>query len=74
MRGYSFDCAKVGPGRTSARIPVTEGQIAFEWEHLLRKMSIRSPTRYRQWRFVRMPQCHPLMRRCSGPIELWERR
>ena len=49
-RGYSFDSAKVGTARTSARIPVTEGQIAFEWEHLLRKLSLRSPARYRQWR------------------------
>jgi Pyrimidine dimer DNA glycosylase len=73
MRGYSFDRAKVGSARTAARIPVTEGQIAFEWEHLLRKMSLRSPAHYRQWRSVRMPQCHPLMRRYSGPVEPWER-
>jgi hypothetical protein len=73
MRGYTFDTAKVGNGRTSARIPVTEGQIAFEWEHLLRKMSLRSPARYRQWRAIPIPRCHPLMRRRAGPIEPWER-
>jgi Mg-chelatase subunit ChlI len=73
-RGYSFDSAKIGTARTSARIPVTEGQIAFEWEHLLRKLSLRSPARYRQWRSVRTPQCHPLMRRHAGPVEAWERR
>ena len=73
MRGYSFDSAKVGAGRTSARIPVTEGRIAFEWEHLLRKMSLRSTARYRQWHSIRMPQCHPLMRWRAGPVEAWER-
>ena len=73
MRGYSFDHAKVGNARTGVRIPVTEGQLAFEWEHLLRKMSVRSPSRYRQWRSTRLPRCHPLMRRCEGPIEPWER-
>jgi Pyrimidine dimer DNA glycosylase len=74
MRGYSFDSAKVGTGRTSTRIAVTEGQVAHEWEHLLRKLSLRNPTRYRQWRSIRMPKCHPLMRRHSGPVEPWERR
>ncbi len=73
MRGYSFDQAKVGNARTGVRIPVTEGQLAFEWEHLLRKMSVRSPSRYRQWRSTRLPRCHPLMRCCAGPIEPWER-
>ena len=72
-RGYSFDTAKVGTGRAGARIPVTDGQIAFEWEHLLRKLSLRSPACYRQWRSVRMPRCHPLMRRHAGPVEPWER-
>lgn len=73
-RGYSFDAAKIGTARSRARIAVTEGQIAFEWEHLLRKLSRRSPAHYRQWRSVRTPQCHPLMRRHAGPVEPWERR
>jgi hypothetical protein len=72
-RGYSFDASKVGPGRTGARIVVTDGQIAFEWDHLLRKLSLRSPARYRQWRSIRTPQCHPLMRRRAGPVQAWER-
>ena len=38
-----------------------------------RKLSLRSPQYYRQWRAVRTPQCHPLMRRCAGGIESWER-
>jgi len=73
MRGYAFDPGKVGAGRTGVRIPVTEGQIAFEWAHLLRKLSLRSPARYRQWRSVRSPECHPLMRRHAGAVETWER-
>lgn len=73
VRGYSFDCAKVGPARTGLRIAVTEGQIDFEWQHLLRKMALRNPARYRQWRSIRMPRCHPLMRQCAGAVEPWER-
>src|SRR3954468_15700340 len=60
-RGYSFDASKIGRARTRARIPVNEEQIAFEWKHLLRKLSARNPARYRQSRSIRRPQCHPLM-------------
>jgi len=72
-RGYAFDASKVGPSRCDTVIPVTRGQVEYEWEHLLRKLSARSPQYYRQWRAVRTPQCHPLMRRCAGGIEPWER-
>lgn len=72
-RGYTFDPRKVGAARCDAIIPVTRGQVEYEWEHLLRKLSLRSPQYYRQWRAVRAPQCHPLMRRRAGGIEPWER-
>lgn len=72
-RGYSFDAGKVGRSRTKVLVPVSAGQIAHEWEHLLRKLSKRSPERHRQWRTTRRPRCHPLMRRRAGGIESWER-
>ena len=72
-RGYAFDSGKVGSGRSGDLISVSDGQIAFEWEHLLRKLSARSPERYRQWRAIGMPQCHPFMRRRVGRVESWER-
>jgi len=71
-RGYTFDAGKVGAARCEAIIPLTRGQVEYEWEHLLRKLSARSPQYYRRWRSVRTPQCHPLMRRCAGGIEPWE--
>lgn len=72
-RGYDFDRRKVGPVREVEPILVTRGQLAYEWEHLLRKLSLRSPDAYRQWRRVRTPDCHPLVRPRAGPIEPWER-
>lgn len=72
-RGYQFDASKVGAARCEATIAVTRGQLEYEWEHLLRKLAARSPQYYRQWRSVRTPRCHPLMRRCAGGIEPWER-
>jgi hypothetical protein len=73
-RGYSFDSAKVGRGSAEILIPVSTGQIDYEWDHLLRKLSKRSPARYRELREIRRPQCHPLMRRRRGEIESWERK
>ena len=72
-RGYAFDRRKVGPVRAVEPIPVTRGQIAYEWQHLLRKLAKRSPAHYLRWRHVRSPQCHPLVRRRAGGIEPWER-
>src|SRR5262245_44536875 len=49
-RGYAFDRSKVGPVRSIDVILVTRGQLGYEWEHLLRKLSVRSPAHYRRWR------------------------
>lgn len=72
-RGYAFDRSKVGPLRAIEPIAVTRGQIEHEWDHLLRKLSLRSPEHYRRWRQLRAPRCHPLIRPCAGGIEPWER-
>ena len=72
-RGYAFDAGKVGAARCEVLIPVTRGQVEYEWEHLLLKLSRRSPEYHRKWRAIRTPQCHPLMRRRAGGIEPWER-
>jgi hypothetical protein len=72
-RGYAFDRSKIGPQRVVAPIPVTRGQLECEWQLLLRKLAARSPAYYRQWRTLRSPRCHPLLRCCAGGIEPWER-
>lgn len=72
-RGYAFDRSKVGQVRPVQRISVTEGQLAYEWEHLLRKLAHRSPQHYRKWRSLRTPECHPILLRREGSVESWER-
>ena len=72
-RGYAFDRTKVGAVRSAAVIAVTRGQLEYEWEHLLRKLAVRSPAHYRRWRSLASPECHPLFRRRAGGIERWER-
>ena len=72
-RGYAFDKSKVGPVRGVVKITCTEGQRAYEWAHLLRKLKARSPAHYRRWRGVTAPELSPLFRLKAGPVEAWER-
>lgn len=72
-RGYSFDRSKVGPVRAIQAIPVSSGQLAYEWEHLQRKLATRSPAVLTLWSNVVAPMCHPLFRRRPGSVASWER-
>ncbi len=72
-RGYEFNRSKVGPVRRVGAIAATSGQVAYEWRHLMRKLSVRNPALHRHWRGTARPQCHPLFRRVRGPVEPWER-
>jgi len=71
-RGYTFDRGKLGPRSKVARITVGTGQVAYEWEHLLRKLAVRTPALAAQWKGA-TPECHPLFVVRDGPIETWER-
>ena len=72
-RGYSFDATKVGPARSSSRIPVTSGQLEYEWGHLLAKLEARSPSIHRRWRELEDLEPHPMFEVRRGPVEPWER-
>jgi hypothetical protein len=72
-RGYKFDASRIlRPSRLKARIPLQRGQLAFEYEHLLRKSRQRSPAWARQLRDAK-PRPHPLFKTVAGGIEAWER-
>ncbi len=72
-RGYAFDRSKIGPLRPVAPIPATSGQVGLEWEHLLRKLEVRSPALFIRWVDLRKPDCHPLFHPVPGPVASWER-
>jgi Pyrimidine dimer DNA glycosylase len=72
-RGYSFDRTKVGPVRTRSRIRVTNGQVEYEWRHLMAKLRKRNPALHRQWLDATAYEVHPLFARVDGPVESWER-
>jgi len=70
-RSYSFDSSKIDY-RRNCRIRVTEGQLQYEWRHLMLKLKLREPEAYRKWRLA-APSPHPCFVVISGPIHTWER-
>ncbi|MFJ4045580.1 pyrimidine dimer DNA glycosylase/endonuclease V [Microbacterium sp. NPDC089987] len=72
-RGYRFDRTRIlSPGAPVAPIPVTDRQVALEWQHLGAKLDQRSPADAVRWR-ASAPTTHPLFTVVPGPVESWER-
>ena len=72
-RGYNFEARKIGRAAGDRRIPVTRGQVDYEWRHLLAKLARRDPARRRRLTAVKRPDLHPLFCLVSGSVETWER-
>jgi hypothetical protein len=72
-RGYSFDRAKIAAAAAYASIEETDGQLAFEWEHLLGKLAARAPELHAKWKSVERPDPHPLFTIVRGDVRSWER-
>lgn len=71
-RGYAFDSSKLDRRRKARPMRVTNGQLAFEWRHLSRKLRSRNRAWAARWRGVTMPDAHPLLVVVDGPAEAWE--
>lgn len=72
-RGYRFDSGRIlRPGSEAVALPVTLGQLDFEWRHLGEKLRARSPDDAAIW-LTGAASPHPIFRTIPGGIELWER-
>jgi hypothetical protein len=72
-RGYRFDASKIRYRRCrGAHAPVTAGQLAHEWKHLLVKLAVRDRPRWRAQR-ASEPEPHGCFRMVEGEVEGWER-
>jgi hypothetical protein len=78
-RGYHFDRRKIGRGTRGGDkrpgIPVTQGQLRYEWKHLQSKLALRDP----DWleaieTKARSRDFNPVFRIVPGPVEAWEKR
>lgn len=72
-RGYRFDGTKIAVARGCGAVEETDGQLRFEWTHLLRKLRTRAPERYRELRGIALPEPHPLFRIVPGAKRAWEK-
>lgn len=74
LRGYRFDASKIRGPQIADTMPVNQGQLDYEWQHLLAKLQQRNPVLYARWRDTAQPEVHPLFAVQPGDVESWERR
>lgn len=72
-RGYNFDRKKIQMRRSRKKLTCTRGQLLYEWQHLRRKLEIRSPDKFATLNAVRRPVAHPMFTIVAGAVEPWER-
>jgi hypothetical protein len=72
-RGYRFNERYILGPPAGRRIPVTKGQLSYEWALLKHKLKARDPQKYEQLLEVSEPEAHPLFEVVPGEIESWER-
>ncbi len=72
-RGYNFDKSKFEPVRSVPKLSVTSGQIAYEREHLLRKLAVRDVRRKDILQGEADCMVHPLFEQVKGDRESWEK-
>ncbi len=72
-RGYKFDPSKIAQGGHVKSIETTNGQLQFEWVHLLGKLRLRNPTWFNELESVQSVDPHPLFKIVPGGVEEWEK-
>ncbi len=73
-RHYRFDRSKIilPCDKSLSLIPVTDGQITYEWQHLMQKLALRAPDNYARLENIADVKLHPLFYMIDGEIEDWE--
>lgn len=71
-RGYVFDKNKILRNRIHEQILVNDGQIKYEWQHLLKKLKERDTVKYQYLKTESVIKTHPLFVIHSGDVEEWE--
>jgi hypothetical protein len=72
-RGYKFDRSKLPRRKSALRIDVTDGQLRYEWQHLLTKLHNRDPARHARFANIIDPSPHPFFVVVAGSVAAWER-
>jgi hypothetical protein len=74
-RGYNFTKEKIliAECKKIIKIPITSGQISYEFKHLMEKLRIRSHRFYHKVSETKDIKAHPLFKTVNGKVEFWER-
>ena len=72
-RGYAFNRHKIMADSSHLKIAVTDGQLRYEFQHLLAKLSQRSPAIYQQLKLHTTIEPHPIFVVVSGDVAPWEK-
>lgn len=72
-RNYNFNAGKIFQARFTGPLEETEGQLLYEWRHLLVKLEVRTPHLFQQLKKIKRPEPHPLFRIIPGGIRDWEK-
>lgn len=72
-RGYRYHPEKIGPATPGVLIPITDGQLRYELDHLRQKLLLRAPAKHTEIQSLKTPEPHPLFLVVSGGIATWEK-
>ncbi len=72
-RGYKFDKSKIIKCDLTVKMPVTKGQIQYEFQHLLEKLKVRDPIKYEEIKNEKIIETNPIFYVIDGGVEEWER-
>ncbi|GAB6119898.1 pyrimidine dimer DNA glycosylase/endonuclease V [Dysgonomonas termitidis] len=71
-RNFSYNKEKIRVIENIPSIPVTKGQLEYEYEHLRRKLQKRSPEFLVKLPVLTELKPHPLFETIEGEVEDWE--
>lgn len=72
-RGYLFDKEKIGEVDSSLSIKVTNGQVEYEYAHLLKKLKNRDHLSYMKLKKEKNIKLHDMFNLVQGEVEDWEK-
>ena len=74
LRNYNFNYEKiVKPENLRTIIPVTDGQLEYEYEFLKKKLLVRDSEKHENISKISDIECNPVFRIIEGEIEPWEK-
>lgn len=72
-RGYNFDKNKIIEVELEQKLKVTIGQLRYEFQHLLAKLSVRAPEKYEEIKCEIRIEPNPVFIVIEGGVEEWEK-